>query len=130
MIKFITLLVSPLSFIKSSSNTVLTIHSTERFFLRMTEMDEMESDENNKQYTETCDVGQEAHEEGAVDNDLEEGECSSEEEPPTQIEEKKEEKDHSRKKSHRRNRSRDRHKRSKRDRERERKELDADEKKV
>ena len=99
-------------------------------FLRMTEIDEMECDESNKQYTTTCDVRTEEEDEGAVVDDLEEGECSSEEEAPAPVEEKREEKEHRRMRSHRRTRSRDRHKRSKRDRERERKELDADEKKV
>ena len=114
----------------------------------MTEIDEMESDDHNQQYKESCDITnldtldaltdipaatENGEEEGAADDDLEEGECSSEEEPVAPVEEMIEERDHRRKsKSHRRtrSRSRDRHKRSRRDRERERKELDADEKKV
>ena len=109
----------------------------------MTEMDEMECDDDNQQHTETCEltspvqphVTEEVTEVvGTADDDLEEGECSSEEEAPAPVEEKKENLRRSEKKSHRRtrSRSRERHKRSKRDRERERKEkeLDADEKKV
>ena len=127
----------------------LYLHRNDRvfYFLRMTEIDEMESDDNNHQYKESCDVTnldtlhtvtdipavtEDGEEEGAADDDLEEGECSSDEEPVAPVE-MVEERDHRRKsKSHRRtrSRSRDRHKRSRRDRERERKELDADEKKV
>ena len=106
----------------------------------MTEMDEMECDDDNQQHTESCEPLTTTDqplltEEGTVEDDLEEGECSSEEEAPAPVEEKKDNpRKKSEKKSHRRtrSRSRERHKRSKRDRERERKEkeLDADEKKV
>ena len=105
----------------------------------MTEMEEMECDDDNQQHTESCELTSTDQplvtEEGTADDDLEEGECSSEEEAPAPVEEKKEnERKKSEKKSHRRtrSRSRERHKRSKRDRERERKEkeLDAEEKKV
>jgi len=80
-------------------------------------------------------VNEEVKDEGekAKDEDLEEGECSSDEEPePVKVEEVKEErKSEKDKKHHRRtrSRSRDRHKRSKRDKERKELSLSAEEKK-
>ena len=105
----------------------------------MTEMDELECDDDHNPLPESCELTTSDQplvtEEATANDDLEEGECSSEEEAPVPVEEKKEnERRQSEKKSHRRtrSRSRERHKRSKRDRDRERKEkeLDADEKKV
>ena len=62
----------------------------------MTEMDEMECDDENQQHTESCELTSPGQplvteevggEVGAPDDDLEEGECSSEEEAPAPVEE-------------------------------------------
>ena len=67
----------------------------------MTEMDEMECDDENQQHTESCELTSPGQplvteevggEVGAPDDDLEEGECSSEEEAPAPVEEVKERK--------------------------------------